>query len=113
MNANIWIKALNTRLLDEPNWVLKAGYLVLLIAASLALAAFLLLRATGSFVGYMVVQTAKNFANADHSEESSPNHTDAEAPYLGSAPEWWGSVEDGYRADGHYYIDDIRVGYED
>ena len=60
MNANIWIKALNTRLLAEPNWALKAGYLVLLIAATLALAAFLLLRATGSFVGYMVVQTTQN-----------------------------------------------------
>lgn len=59
MNANIGIKALNTRLLAEPNWGLKAGYLVLLIAASLALAAFLLLRATGSFAGIVLVQLAK------------------------------------------------------
>ena len=105
MNANIWIKALNTRLLAEPNWALKAVYLVLLIAATLALAAFLILRATGSFVGYMVVQTAKNFANADHSAESSPEHKDAddeEAPY-------WGSEENGYRTDGHYYVDGIRL----
>ncbi len=109
MNANIWIKAINTRLLAEPNWALKAGYLVLLIAASLALAAFLVLRATGSFVGYMVVQTAKNFANADHSAESSTDHTDDEAPYLGSAPEWWHSEKNGYRTDGHYYVDGTRL----
>ena len=59
MNANIWIKTLNTRLLAEPNWTLKAGYLVALIAASLALAAFLILRATVSFAGIVLVQLAK------------------------------------------------------
>ncbi len=80
MNANIWIKMLNTRLLAEPNWALKAGYLVLLIAASLALAAFLILRVTVSFAGYMLVQTAKNFANtsdrnlATHEDDGFDDH---------------------------------------
>ena len=59
MNANIWIKTLNTRLLAEPNWAFKAGYLVLLIAASLAMAASLILRVTVSFAGIVLVQLAK------------------------------------------------------
>ncbi len=59
MNANIWIKTLNTRLLAEPNWALKAGYLVLLIAASLALAAFLILTKVFAFVLWFVPAFAK------------------------------------------------------
>ncbi len=70
MRAETWIKTLNARLLTEPNWAIKVGYLTVLIAASLALAAFLIFRVTFSFVGSMVVQTAKNFSNA-----SIPNST--------------------------------------
>ena len=37
MNANTWIRALNTRLLAEPNWAIKAGYLAALIAVAAGL----------------------------------------------------------------------------
>ena len=43
MNANIWIKALNTRLLAEPNWAIKAVYLVALIIVAGAFTACLIL----------------------------------------------------------------------
>ena len=107
MSANTWIKTLNARLLTEPSWTFKAGYLAALIAASLLLAAFLMLRLTFSFVGFMVVQTAKNFARTRDSEEfradaNAVDDSDEEVPR-------WGSEENGYRTDGHYYVDGIRL----
>ena len=105
MNANIWIKALNTRLLAEPNWALKAGYLVLLIAASLALAAFLVLRAIGSFVGYMVVQTTQNALTK--SSKAEPVDDEEDRGYKGAL------VFEGYDSSGSegagYYVDGTRI----
>lgn len=104
MNANIWIKTLNTRLLAEPNWALKAGYLVLLIAASLALAAFLLLRATGSFVGYMVVQTTQNALT----ESSKAEPVDDEDGGYKGALFFEGYDPSGSEGAG-YYVDGTRI----
>ena len=107
MRAETWMKTLNARLLAEPNWAVKAGYLTVLIAASLALAAFLILRITFSFLGNMAMQTGKNFTCDRDADEfvtatSANDDSDDEGPR-------WGSQENGYRTDGHYYVDGTRM----
>ena len=43
MSANTWIKTLNVRLLAEPNWAIKAGYVTALVAVAGAFVAYLIL----------------------------------------------------------------------
>jgi len=81
MSVETWIKTLNARLLTEPNWTFKAGYLAALIAASLFLAAFLMLRVTFSFIGIVLAQLAKPARyNETEEDEHKDNATVAAIP---------------------------------
>lgn len=104
MRAETWIKTLNARLLAEPNWAIKAGYLTTLIAASLALAGFLILRVTFSFLGNMLLQTAKNVVI----ESPKAEPVDDDRGYKGA------QFYEGYDPSGPegpgYYVDGNRVG---
>ena len=59
MHANNRIKTLNARLLTEPNWTFKAGYLAALISVAGAFAAYLILTKVFAFVLWFIPVFAK------------------------------------------------------
>ncbi len=100
MGADTWIKSLNARLLTEPNWTFKAGYLAALTVVAGSFAAYLILTKVLGAVLWFIPIALNAMLKTSLAPSPQSDEDDENALQFGS--DGVGYYDNGYRQDdGH------------